>query len=130
MLSLGTELDFALAMASASVGLPAGAPPPVRAATSTFLMSLANSLPRRASTTAFLCLVVAHLLCPLIWGRSLQVLPHNGDEQRMHTRVARQRRWGRRGQQWPLTHRDDSIGRAGEHIDLGAAVFYPGCPDE
>src|ERR1700761_8953599 len=38
----------------------------MRAATSTFLTSLANSLPRLASTTAFLCLVVAHLECPLI----------------------------------------------------------------
>src|SRR3954467_12394800 len=65
MLSLGTELDFALAMASASVGLPAGSPPPVRAATSTFLISFAKSLPRRASTTAFLCFVVAHLEWPL-----------------------------------------------------------------
>src|SRR3954454_11815095 len=65
MLSLGTELDLAFWIASASVGLPAGSPPPVRAATSTFLMSLANSLPRRASTTAFLCLVVAHFEWPL-----------------------------------------------------------------
>src|SRR3954466_6453989 len=65
MLSFGTELLFAFWMESARVGLPAGSPPPVRAATSTFLMSLANSLPRRASTTAFLCLVVAHLEWPL-----------------------------------------------------------------
>src|SRR4051812_44998100 len=65
MLSLGTEQDFALAIASASVGLPAGSPPPVRAATSTFLISFAKSLPRRASTTAFLCFVVAHLEWPL-----------------------------------------------------------------
>src|SRR6516164_39368 len=66
MLSFGTELFFAFWMASYSVGLPAGSPPPVRAATSTFLISLANSLPRLASTTAFLCLVVAHLEWPLI----------------------------------------------------------------
>ncbi|CFR75731.1 Uncharacterised protein [Mycobacterium tuberculosis] len=31
-----------------------------------FLISRANILPRRASTTAFLCLVVAHLEWPLI----------------------------------------------------------------
>src|SRR5437588_13028140 len=98
MLSLGTELDFALAIASANVGLPAGSPPPVRAATSTFLMSFANSLPRRASTTAFLCLVVAHLLCPLIGGRSQQGLPHDVGEQRVHSRVAGQLRMERRGQ--------------------------------
>src|SRR3954451_12626972 len=128
MLSFGTELPLALAIASASVGFRAGSPPPVRAATSTFLMSFANSLPRRASTTAFLCLVVAHLLCPLIGahstgfgslrGSSRQVLPHNGDEQCMHTRVASQLWMERRGQQRPLTHRDDSIGRTSEHIDF------------
>src|SRR6516225_4149824 len=66
MLSLGTELFFAFWMASYSVGLPAGSPPPTRAATSTFLIKRANILPRRASTTAFLCFVVAHLEWPLI----------------------------------------------------------------
>src|SRR3954470_19975660 len=66
MLSLGTDDFFAFWMASYSVGLPSGSPPPVRAATSMFLISLANSLLRLASTTAFLCLVVAHLEWPLI----------------------------------------------------------------
>src|ERR687893_715506 len=65
MLSLGTELFFAFWMASYSVGLPAGSPPPVRAATSTFLISLANSLPRLASIAAFLRFLVAHLEWPL-----------------------------------------------------------------
>src|SRR5690349_4211445 len=64
MLSFGTELFFAFWMASYSVGLPAGSPPPIRAATSTFLMSLANILPRLESMTAFLCFVVAHLEWP------------------------------------------------------------------
>src|SRR5213595_445820 len=64
MLSLGTEVFFAFWMASYSVGLPPGSPPPVRAATSMFLISFAKSLPRLASTTAFLCLVVAHLEWP------------------------------------------------------------------
>src|SRR6185312_741275 len=64
MLSLGTEDFLAFWIASYSVGFPAGSPPPIRAATSTFLMSLANILPRRASMTAFLCLVVAHLEWP------------------------------------------------------------------
>src|ERR1700758_5460881 len=66
MLSLGTEVFFAFWMASYSVGLPPGSPPPVRAATSMFLISRANSLPRRASLTAFWCLVVAHLEWALI----------------------------------------------------------------
>src|SRR4028118_788848 len=65
MLSLGTEDFLAFWMASKRVGLPAGSPPPVRAATSTFLISLAKSLPRLASIPAFLCLVVAHLEWPL-----------------------------------------------------------------
>src|SRR5918994_1653822 len=65
MLSLGTELFFAFWMASNSVGLPAGSPPPVRAATSMFFISLAKSLPRLASIPAFLCFVVAHLEWPL-----------------------------------------------------------------
>src|SRR3954466_4903466 len=64
MLSLGTDDFLAFWMASYSVGLPLGSPPPVRAATSMFLMSLANILPRLASTTAFLCFVVAHLEWP------------------------------------------------------------------
>src|ERR687885_357772 len=64
MLSFGTEDFFAFWMASYRVGLPAGSPPPIRAATSMFLISLANILPRRASMTAFLCLVVAHLEWP------------------------------------------------------------------
>src|SRR5512139_67837 len=66
MLSLGTELFLAFWMASYSVGLPAGSPPPVRAATSMFLISLANILPRLASITAFLCFVVAHFEWPLM----------------------------------------------------------------
>src|SRR3712207_2546204 len=66
MLSFGTELFLAFWMASKRVGLPAGSPPPVRAATSMFLISLAKSLPRLASIPAFLCFVVAHLECPLI----------------------------------------------------------------
>src|SRR3954453_2915664 len=64
MLSLGTEVFFAFWTASYSVGLPAGSPPPIRAATSMFLISLAKTLARRESITAFLCLVVAHLECP------------------------------------------------------------------
>src|SRR5437763_10144045 len=105
MLSLGTELPLAFAIASARVGLPAGSPPPERAATSMFLISLANSLPRRASTTAFLCLVVAHLLCPLMCGRSCRLLLDHRDEQRVHPWVAGQLRMERRREERPLPHR-------------------------
>src|SRR6478735_344603 len=64
MLSLGTDVFFAFWMASKSVGLPARSGPPILAATSMFLMSLANDLARRESMIAFLCLVVAHLEWP------------------------------------------------------------------
>src|SRR5438876_6702089 len=45
-------------------GFASGSPPPIRAAEVSSRMSLVNALPRRASTTAFLCLIEAHLECP------------------------------------------------------------------
>src|SRR3954468_4535018 len=80
MLSLGTELFLAFWMASKSVGFPPGSPPPILAATSMFLISLANILPRRASMTAFLCLVVAHFEWPDMGGLSslVDVLGRSG----------------------------------------------------
>src|SRR5690349_2800706 len=65
MLSFGTEVFLAFWTASKRVGLPDMSAPPILAATSMFLMSLANDLARRLSMTAFLCLVVAHLEWPL-----------------------------------------------------------------
>src|SRR5690242_11126712 len=58
-------------MASWSAGLPSGSPPPSLAATVIARASLVKSLPRRASTIAFLCLIPAHLECPAIRGLSL-----------------------------------------------------------
>src|SRR5580765_2009018 len=66
MLLLGTEDFLAFWTASNRVGLPDTSPPPLRAATSMFLISLAKSLPRLASLAAFWCLVVAHLEWPLM----------------------------------------------------------------
>src|SRR3954451_13634158 len=68
MLSFGIEASRALAMASASRGLPSGSPPPSLAATVIARASLVKSLPRRESTIAFLCLIPAHLECPDMWG--------------------------------------------------------------
>src|SRR6476646_11454371 len=82
MLSFGTELFLAFWIASYSVGLPAGSPPPVRAATSMFLISLAKFLPRRASMIAFLCFVVAHLEWPLMQVLPLSLQPVYDDEVR------------------------------------------------
>src|SRR5947209_8556716 len=86
MLSFGTEDFFAFWMASYRVGFPPGSPPPIRAATSMFLISFAKSLPRFASMTAFLCFVVAHLEWPLMSGspalRAVAArLPHEVHEQ-------------------------------------------------
>src|SRR4029079_2149089 len=90
MLSFGTDAFLAFWMASYNVGLPAGSPPPVRAATSMFLISLANILPRLASMTAFLCFVVAHLEWPDIAlppGPSGENAADNLDEEPVHADV-------------------------------------------
>src|SRR3954453_6349506 len=145
MLSFGTELLFAFWMASARVGLPAGSPPPVRAATSTFLMSLANSLPRRASTTAFLCLVVAHLEWPLTSaslpppysgsGFAGLDISHDRHEQLMHPRVTGELGMERRRQQRTLSYGDDPTGGLTvvdlrERLNGFAELLDPGRPDE
>src|SRR4051812_49496294 len=80
MLSLGIDASRAFAIASASAGLPSGSPPPSFAATVIARVSLVKSLPRRESTTAFLCLIEAHLECPdmrvsLTAGGPVQPLP-------------------------------------------------------
>src|ERR687894_321005 len=123
MLSLGTELFLAFWMASKSVGLPVGSPPPIRAATSMFLISLANILPRRASMTAFLCFVVAHLEWPDMrsssdcsgwsgWSaRSGAPRTADGlDEHRVDAVATSELGVERRGGQRPLADRDDLTG--------------------
>ncbi len=82
----------------------------MRAATSMFLISLANSLPRRASMTAFLCLVVAHLEWPdmraaastsssLVTVQVSRRAAHQVDEERVDPRVAGDLGVERRGEQ-------------------------------
>src|SRR5918997_3146769 len=151
MLSPGTELFFAFWIASNSVGLPRGWAPPTRAATSMFLISLANILPRLASTTAFLCFVVAHLEWPLIRpcsssaGRAGSSPPRDGGlpdrlaEQLVHPSITGQLGVERGGQYAPLPNRDDptggrsrtrDLGHPGEHLDLGIRLLDPGRADE
>src|ERR1700731_2435530 len=118
MFSLGTELFFAFWIASYSVGLPAGSPPPTRAATSMFLISRANILPRRASTIAFLCFVVAHLEWPL-----MQVLPHFSLQSPITEFT------------WAVTRcprrcRRTAGARAGQHLHPVANAFHPGRANE
>src|SRR5262245_36773960 len=134
MLSLGTEDFLAFWIASYSVGLPPGSPPPIRAATSMFLISLANILPRRASMTAFLCLVVAHLEWPDISYLSdlrAGVLGDQVDEQPVDPGAATHLGVERRRHQRALTDRNDPTrGRAGlhrpEHLDAVAHRLHPG----
>src|SRR5687767_15531590 len=64
MVSIGTEASRAFWNMVRSVGFESGSPPPSRAATSTWRISLAKSLPRALSAAPFLCLMVAHLECP------------------------------------------------------------------
>src|SRR5438128_12638153 len=73
MLSLGIDASLALRTAFSSAALPLGSPPPSRAATMIARVSFENCAPRRESTTAFLCLMLAHLECPDIAG-SLRIL--------------------------------------------------------
>src|SRR5215475_2829793 len=121
MLSLGTELRLAFCTASYRVGLALTSGPPLRAATSMFLISLANSLPRLASTTAFLCFVVAHLE----WPDMSAVLPHQVHEVPVDPQVTGELRVERRRQQAALPDRDDltrgrpSLHRT-EHLHAGA----------
>src|ERR1700687_2278934 len=158
MLSLGTEFFLAFWMASYSVGLPAGSPPPTRAATSMFLINRANILPRRASMTAFLCLVVAHFEWPLIayylflyvllyvflhvflyvllYVRSTSLRGLSGptaddvDEQLVDAAVAGHLRMERRRQHRALPHGHDMAGGPAEHPHARTDPLDPRRPDE
>ena len=57
-------LSGAFAIASKSVGFPAGSAPPFRAATSIALICFAKALDRFESISAFFRLIVAHLEWP------------------------------------------------------------------
>src|SRR6266540_5242364 len=141
MLSCGTEFFLAFWMASNKVGLPSGSPPPVRAATSMFLINLANSLPRLASSAAFLCFVVAHFEWPLIVFPP-SVCSRGPDhlyEKSMHTHVPGQLGVERGGEHGPLPNRHDPtggrsgtrhVGDPGQDLDLGRRLLDPRRADE
>src|SRR5919204_2751022 len=64
MFSLGMRASLAFWIALASAELPAGSPPPSRAATCIARASFVKRLPRLASVAPFLRLICAHLECP------------------------------------------------------------------
>src|SRR5919197_6716436 len=73
---------FAVLAAATAVrrrGFESGSPPPMRAEEVSSRMSLVKTLPRRASTAAFLCLMVAHFECPDI----RLSFPHSGSRTRV-----------------------------------------------
>src|SRR2546421_13026032 len=72
MVSIGTDASRALVNMVRNVALELTSPPPSRAATSTWRISLANSLPRALSCAPFLCLMVAHLEWPDIGSHASQ----------------------------------------------------------
>src|SRR6185312_12496462 len=64
MLSEGMFSALAASTAVRRRGLDSTSPPPARAAMAISLIKRVKILPRLASVAAFLCLIVAHLLCP------------------------------------------------------------------
>src|SRR3954470_17701228 len=76
MLSLGMLASFAFWTASASAALDTGSPPPSRAATWIARASFVKCAPRRASTTAFLCLIDAHFEWPAMGPQRIEPLDY------------------------------------------------------
>ena len=64
MLSLGMLAARALSTTRRRRGLPAGSPPPMRAAVAISRISFVKTFPRLASMAPFLRLIVAHLEWP------------------------------------------------------------------
>src|SRR5882672_8975643 len=64
IVSFGMLAPFAAATAVRRRGLELRSLPPIRAAMLKSLISLVNAFPRRASFSAFLCLIVLHLEWP------------------------------------------------------------------
>src|SRR5918911_4378656 len=109
MLSFGMEYDRAFSIAFWSARLPAGSPPPSRAATMIARVSLEKSLPRFASAAPFLCLIDDHLLCP--------DTRHLLEEQFVQTRVVRQLRVEGRDEEAALSREHRVPVDLREHLD-------------
>src|SRR6478736_4064954 len=124
MVSSGTELSRAFWNMVRSVGFMSGSPPPVRAATSTCLISLAKSLPRALSAAPFLCLIVAHLEWPDI------VDPSHLQKRSVEPIVVRQLRMEARHQDRTLPAQHRLILELGQHLHVGAGPFDHRRPDE
>src|SRR4249920_3618559 len=125
MLSFGIEAAFAFSIAFWSARLPAGSPPPSRAATMIARVSFEKSLPRLASAAPFLCLIDDHLLCP-----DIGLLPDQVEKELVHARVVRQLRMERRHEHPPVAQQHRLAVELGQHLDVRSALHEPGRADE
>src|SRR4051794_4562840 len=122
MVSIGTDASRALANMVRSVAFEFGSPPPSRAATSTWRISLAKSLPRALSCAPFLCLMVAHLEWPDMSDAS--------QEELMKSEVARDLGMERGDEDGTLPAQDGPVVDGGEHLDALAGPLDDRGPDE
>src|SRR3954470_6160048 len=125
MLSLGMEYERAFSIAFWSARLPAGSPPPSRAATMIARESLGKRLPRFTSAAPLLCLIDDHLLCP-----DMHLLPDQVQERLVNSRIVGQLRVERRHDDAPLAHEDRLAAELGEHLDLRPGVAHARGADE
>src|SRR3954469_11060274 len=108
MVSIGTDASRALANMVRRVALALMSPPPSRAATSTWRISLANSLPRALSLAPFWCLIVAHLEWP-------DMASPSSEEQLVEPQVARQLGMERGREHRALSHQDGMVVDGRQH---------------
>src|SRR5919204_3823498 len=117
MVSFGIEASRAFSIAFCSARLPAGSPPPSRAATMIARESFEKSLPRRASAAPFLCLIDDHLLCP-----DMTLLSYEVEEPLVHARVVGQLRM-EGGEDEPALPDEHRLAvELREHLDLGTEL--------
>src|SRR5262249_53294698 len=138
----------AFSIAFCNARLPAGSPPPSRAATMIARVSLENSLPRFASAAPFLCLIDDHLLCPDTDPRSrrrqsrrlrslfalrrvyARHLPYLIQKELVNPRVVGQLRMKRGDEQPPVARKHGMPVDLGEHLDARPGVLDPRGADE
>src|SRR5919197_6456606 len=99
ILSFGRFCSRALSIASRSRGLPPGSPPPKRAATVISRIKRVKTLPRFASARSFLCLTLAHRLCPamvliILYGMAAPLLVAKSGSTALHLLPALANRHG------------------------------------
>src|SRR5687768_12082495 len=124
IVSVGTEASRALPIIVRSVALASGSPPPSRADTSTWRISLAKSLPRALSLAPFWCLIVAHFECPDMSDPDLL------QELLVEPPIVRQLRVEGRRRDRALAHEHRAALVVGQHLDGRTGPLDPRSADE